>query len=121
MGTKNNPGAFDCYANAEPDEPMFVLLGRDPAAWATVLVWATLRQAISHEPDKEAEAVACASALETWARQLGKGEQIDKIMAALAELQVGLRQVGSSSAMRTLASMSEAANDDGGDDGSTAP
>lgn len=29
MGTKNNPGAFDCYANAEPDEPMFVLLARD--------------------------------------------------------------------------------------------
>lgn len=21
MGTKNNPGNFDCYANAEPDEP----------------------------------------------------------------------------------------------------
>ena len=32
MGTKNNPGVFDCYANAEPDEPMFVLLGRDKDA-----------------------------------------------------------------------------------------
>lgn len=29
MGTKNNPGEFDCYANAAPDEPMFILLGRD--------------------------------------------------------------------------------------------
>ena len=28
MGTKNNPGRFDCYGNAEPDEPIFVLLGR---------------------------------------------------------------------------------------------
>lgn len=36
MGTKNNPGAFDCYANAEPDEPMFVLLGRDKHAPAPV-------------------------------------------------------------------------------------
>jgi hypothetical protein len=29
MGTKNQPGKFDtCYANADPDEPMFVLLGK---------------------------------------------------------------------------------------------
>jgi hypothetical protein len=28
MGTKNVPGKFDCYANALPDEPTFVLLGR---------------------------------------------------------------------------------------------
>ena len=32
MGTKNNPGQFDCYRNAEPDEPMFVLLARDERA-----------------------------------------------------------------------------------------
>ena len=32
MATKNNPGKFDCYTNAEPDEPMFILLGRDPVA-----------------------------------------------------------------------------------------
>lgn len=43
MGTKNNPGKFDCYASAEPDEPMFVLLARDPSApWLTV-AWAALR------------------------------------------------------------------------------
>lgn len=30
MGTKNNPGKFDCYDAALPDEPMFVLLARDP-------------------------------------------------------------------------------------------
>jgi len=28
MATKKNPGEFDCYANAGPDEPMFVLLAR---------------------------------------------------------------------------------------------
>ena len=43
MGTKNNPGAFDCYANAEPDEPMFVLLGRDPLAPFLVSIWAKVR------------------------------------------------------------------------------
>jgi hypothetical protein len=30
MGSKIQPGKFDCYANALPDEPMFVLLARDP-------------------------------------------------------------------------------------------
>jgi hypothetical protein len=25
MGTKNNPGKFDCYANAEPDSPAAAL------------------------------------------------------------------------------------------------
>lgn len=39
MGTKNNPGSFDCYANAGPDEPMFILLGRDKFASDTVDKW----------------------------------------------------------------------------------
>lgn len=40
MGTKNNPGTFDCYANAKPDEPMFVLLARDKKAPEIVRAWA---------------------------------------------------------------------------------
>lgn len=42
MGTKNNPGAYDCYANAEPDEAMFVLLGRDKHAGLLVTLWALI-------------------------------------------------------------------------------
>lgn len=45
MGTKNNPGKFDCYANALPDEPMFVLLARDPSAPFLVTNWASRRLA----------------------------------------------------------------------------
>ena len=41
MGTKNKPGDFDCYANAEDDEPLFVLLGRDRRAPNAVLKWAS--------------------------------------------------------------------------------
>lgn len=44
MGTKNNPGKFDCYANALPDEPMFVLLARDPIFFDLVHLWAQRRQ-----------------------------------------------------------------------------
>ena len=43
MGTKNNPGKFDCYENAEPDEPMFVLLGRDRLAGHLVSIWSKVR------------------------------------------------------------------------------
>lgn len=43
MGTKNEPGKFDCYANALPDEPMFVLLARDPDFQSLVTEWANRR------------------------------------------------------------------------------
>jgi hypothetical protein len=43
MGTKTNPGKYDCIAKAEPDEPMFTLLARDPVAAHLVSIWAKLR------------------------------------------------------------------------------
>lgn len=43
MGSKNQPGAFDCYAKAEPDEPQFQLLGRDNSAPRLVRQWADTR------------------------------------------------------------------------------
>ena len=44
MGTKNNPGKFDCYEAAAPDEPMFILLARDPVAPYLVRIWASIRK-----------------------------------------------------------------------------
>ena len=72
MGTKNNPGKFDCYANAEPDEPMFVLLGRDKHAPMLVYLWARLRQIDSEDPDKIIEALDCASAMIKYLKTKGK-------------------------------------------------
>lgn len=69
MGTKLKPGAFDCYANAAPDEPMFVLLARDESAPALVRKWVDLRAArkgLTEPDDKELEALACADAMERW-------------------------------------------------------
>lgn len=43
MATKRDPGAFDCYKAALPDEPFFTLLARDPAAPDTLRVWAAER------------------------------------------------------------------------------
>lgn len=43
MGTRNNPGRYDCYARAEDDEPLFTLLGRDPQGANLVHMWIMLR------------------------------------------------------------------------------
>lgn len=71
MGTKNDPGRFDCYTAAEDDEPMFVLLARDPIASVLVELWAHIREmntlaAGSDDTDKCAEAHGCAADMERW-------------------------------------------------------
>lgn len=43
MGTKNTPSLFDCYAKALPDEPMFHLLARDPAAPELIRIWVAIK------------------------------------------------------------------------------
>ena len=72
MGTKNNPGNFDCYANADPDEPMFILLGRDRMAAFLVRLWAYWRWLTGEDADKVTEAFECADAMDAWCRAQGK-------------------------------------------------
>lgn len=72
MATKNNPGKFDCYANAGPDEPMFVLLGRDPHAGLLVRLWALIRHGEDEDEEKVDEALECAAAMDAHARGVGK-------------------------------------------------
>lgn len=74
MGTKNNPGNFDCYANAAPDEPMFILLGRDRTAPSLVDIWAEHRRVNGEDPEKVEEAFACADSMREWLRSLDKEE-----------------------------------------------
>src|SRR4029077_7277869 len=67
MGTKNNPGKFDCYRAAEPDEPMFVLLARDPMAADLVETWALGRELVEGEDSPKAkEARECAKQMGEW-------------------------------------------------------
>lgn len=78
MGTKNKPGEFDCYENAHPDEPMFILLARDPLAPDLVRRWADEYEDYKAETverlspqwervrAKAAEARACADAMREW-------------------------------------------------------
>ena len=79
MGTKNDPGEYDCYENAEPDEPMFVLLARDPHAPPIVRAWADYYESeglegFDEKPSedrtrKAAEARACAESMEQWLKK----------------------------------------------------
>ncbi len=69
MGTKNHPGAFDCYAAADDDEPMFVLLARDEQAPELVEKWAATRRRDRGQDDpKAAEAMDCARAMRSYRR-----------------------------------------------------
>jgi len=69
MGTKLKPSPFDCYANAEPDEPLFVLLARDPLAPILVRLWADLREHAAGNPSKVFEARTCAIDMAKWRLQ----------------------------------------------------
>ena len=60
MATKNNPGKFDCYENARPDEPMFVLLGRDESAPDAVYAWIAYRISIGKNRPGDAQLIEAA-------------------------------------------------------------
>lgn len=77
MGTKKNPGAFDCYKNAKPNEPMFVLLGRDEQAPYLVRTWAAVREQNGEDPAKVAEARACADQMEEYAKKRREEKERD--------------------------------------------
>lgn len=77
MGTKNEPGKFDCYKNAEPDEPMFILLARDRTAPDLVDLWADAREGDDEDADKIAEARQCAENMRQWRRENRPTDQIE--------------------------------------------
>jgi hypothetical protein len=73
MGTKLQELRNGCFANAMDDEPMFVLLARDPNAPAQVREWADQREHdinAGRRPTTDraqvAEARQCADNMERW-------------------------------------------------------
>lgn len=72
MGTKANPGPHDCYAKAEPDEPIFHLLARDRHGPALVWLWSALRELDGEKVDKVDDARACCKDMVAWAEARGR-------------------------------------------------
>jgi hypothetical protein len=90
MGTKNNPGPYDCYAKADGDEPIFTLRAKDPSAPYLTMIWEASRRgdiaAVSNlamammmnkdvirlfaapgeSCDKFKEAIDCAQSMREW-------------------------------------------------------
>jgi len=73
MGTKLNPGEYDCYNKVLPDEPLFVLLARDPYAPTLIEEWAEERMRavmMKMRPLEDlnmvSEAQKCAKAMREW-------------------------------------------------------
>jgi hypothetical protein len=76
MGTKTHPGEYDCYYNALPDEPIFILLARDTSAPNIIRVWARERMdEVLHNkrPVDDAkvyvEAMKIAGDMERWRKE----------------------------------------------------
>jgi len=91
MGTKANPGKYDCYANAAADEPLFVLRAKDEIADRLVEIWVALKagrltdavmscgdavrsveasgRLLPYDADKSAEARTCARSMRQWRRR----------------------------------------------------
>ena len=79
MGTKNNPGEYDCAGKAFDDEPTFTLRAKDPMAAELVRNWVQNRRyhffchivplsgaAAEREKAKLAEALNLAEAMDQW-------------------------------------------------------
>ena len=81
MGTKNKPGTFDCLTHAEPDEPYFLLLARDPVAPVLVRLWVELRRAIDKKEEdaaQRAEALDCRNSMLEWMEK-NRPHKLDQI------------------------------------------
>lgn len=75
MGTKENPGEFDCHANAGDDEPIFTLRAKDPAAPAAIRAWVEARKlakptTTEREQFRLMEAMGCAMEMEAWRQKI---------------------------------------------------
>lgn len=96
MSTKLNPGAFDCHGAALPDEPMFVLLARDPLAPALVRQWGDeTRKRLLSDPDFSAglDVIEVSEKLGNELRKCSNADAIAHDMAVWRKLHDGAWRV----------------------------
>jgi len=86
MTTKSEPSPFSCYDRAEPNEPIFTLLGRDPMAGILIRLWVKLREEAGEDRAKLEDALACAAACERWAISKGKLARVEAAVESLKRM-----------------------------------
>ncbi len=109
MGTKNKPGKFDCYENAKPDEPMFIILGRDISGPGNVLFWCLQRARLIMAGVKPGtdielieEAYACAIAMVQY-----KGEKESEVDTLFKQVQNAIATIKSIRATEKIPSVQD--------------
>ena len=85
MGTKNNPGKYDCYRKADPDEPIFTLRGKDVSAPYLVQMWAAVRQGDFVKVLDILEEMGADPRIRALVGQCEKFEECDEVAAAMRE------------------------------------
>jgi hypothetical protein len=69
MGTKSDPGEYDCYAAAASDEPVFTLRANNKFTPTLIWLWASLSELDGEDPKKVAEARSCVTDSLRWAKE----------------------------------------------------
>ena len=77
-GSKNQPGVFDCYSNAEPDEPMFIVLARDATAPLVVEMWAAERELAITRGEKPMSDIAVVSEARQCAKNMREWRKLNR-------------------------------------------
>lgn len=77
MGTKKNPGQYDCYFKCGLEEPYFVLRANDPLAPVLVQVWAELARRQGEKEAKVLEARTCAEDMKKWLKDHDKARELE--------------------------------------------
>lgn len=86
MGTKNNPGKYDCHAKAADDEPLFTLRAKDTLSPYIVELWVMMREWEIHQKfndweipeaykEKLAEARKVAQDMRKWREEVFLGSK----------------------------------------------
>ena len=119
MGTKNNPGLYDCYEAAKDDEPMFTFLARDICAPPSILMWCLQRAKMimdgkkpGSDIEKIEEAYECAKCMAIY-----KGEKDASCDPLIAQVEKAIATIQSIRSTEPGESENGAAGDEAGSSG----
>lgn len=92
MGTKTDPGPYNCLAKAEDDEPYFTVLARDPIAPVIVRLWVHVAEIKRSQPRRKLEeALQLAEDMDRWRAfnrpdvELEVNGELDRLRAIIIE------------------------------------
>jgi hypothetical protein len=86
MGTKKRPSAYEPLHYVDQDEPLFVLIGRDPDAGRLVRDWAAARERRGEDPAVVRDARETAAEMDAYCLAHGKKPLLSEAEQRSADL-----------------------------------